>query len=872
MYARFNMIFSRLSYRLGLLTKPSLCMVNKLMDRSQNLPFIAVIALLGTLLSGCETHLNSEPLQLIGEPPKVAYFDSEFGYQFGASGGDGLYKYRYIPNPESRTRSESDIENYLSLTMTPLDENKPNSWLWGLVTLPPGQSFATVSEMELTYEVEVSDGSSRVRKEFELTLKKNKLQTTGGLQRMAEGSTNVTQLLTMQGQRREGNLSVCRQAEETAVRSRIVNGQQVHPYAISVNLEYPSTRRTEIKYRVKSEYTATSSELSKANIKNARPNVDYIDEVRTIVFQPNEVQCFVMVEIIDDNLKEHDEEIEMEFFDVQGGLIDVEDASFDILLTDNEPRVLYSPKVATINEGESIQGVFELTDPYSLPVEIYVEPDFDATTATADDFALTPSNGVVVIPPGQTRGTFSVSALSNDDTGQTEDDIVVVSTSLDSFLNEDDEKMTIGINEWHFSREVIAREASGKSVVSSTFSGGRLVVLSQARGVLDQNRGFSVDFYDIQGVPTGERFDYFLQGVDLNAKGFARNSDDASIVVVTEVASQLPGASHYGGVDIGLIKFTQGNQGVYSFSAMNQFGTSADDMISGVSVDGAGETYYVHGYTEGEEFENEPGSQVNEGLRDGFVYMFGTNLTKSWSRLAGTPLNDEVAAVAPASTELFLISKNTGSITNGSIAPITKAGEPRQFVVDSTTGETLDRIQVRSSTNDQVVAGAVLSSGTLIGSLFNSRSDLPDNDPTDSFSLDSFLLLHDTETAELKGRIVVSTVRDETASSLEVLNNAFAVAIGGSTLGEFPDQLSYGADNRDAFVAVSDFEVSSQLTLSKVVQFGTSGNDEVITINRVNDHKFMVLWAENASSGDGSKVYRASPFSIEGRKLTLDPQ
>ena len=67
-------------------------------------------------------------------------------------------------------------------------------------------------------------------------------------------------------------------------------------------------------------------------------------------------------------------------------------------------------------------------------------------------------------------------------------------------------------------------------------------------------------------------------------------------------------------------------------------------------------------------------------------------------------------------------------------------------------------------------------------------------------------------------------------------------------------------------------DIDDNFVINQTTQFGTPGTDTVIDVESVSSDKFLVLWSEDFSSGDGSLVYRISAFSPQGEKLSPNPQ
>lgn len=106
----------------------------------------------------------------------------------------------------------------------------------------------------------------------------------------------------------------------------------------------------------------------------------------------------------------------------------------------------------------------------------------------------------------------------------------------------------------------------------------------------------------------------------------------------------------------------------------------------------------------------------------------------------------------------------------------------------------------------------------------------------------------------------------DVAVSSDFLEDKEMAGVVGETLGEFDEGEAVGSvGERDVFFASVNVEGTPRM--GKITQFGSPGNDYVIDVEAVNDEKFLVLWKEDYSSGDGSFRYRITPFAPDGTNL-----
>ena len=139
---------------------------------------------------------------------------------------------------------------------------------------------------------------------------------------------------------------------------------------------------------------------------------------------------------------------------------------------------------------------------------------------------------------------------------------------------------------------------------------------------------------------------------------------------------------------------------------------------------------------------------------------------------------------------------------------------------------------------------------------------------TNSGTLDVALSTFDTASSGSSSAFVSTPDRDY-AAGLASLNDRKIVGVAGATEGTLLGQSSSGG-GQDAFFSVFDIEEGAA-AIRENTQFGTQGHDTAIDIEAVGDSKFLVLWSEDHTSGDGSLTYRISAFAPDGRKLSPDP-
>ena len=838
--------------------------------------FPAILILQFFLLTGCETHLSEDELEIVGDPPRGQnmYYDVEFSYEFGGTGGDGTYRFRYIQNPEPEDDQQVDDDNPVELFIRELDGEKSGFVLHGVPRLPDGQDFDSASTRTVRYGLEISDGKTTRVQTYESSLQKNQLQLVSDGVRINEGNVDARDAQRLIDAANGGDTTICQQALDFDFEKTEVNGKTVYPLVTRVKLSQPVASRVELFYRVSSNYDENAPERSERNVGFARPNVDFLEEERSIVFEQGQGNCIIYAYVLDDAEVEDAELFTIEFFDRSGALVDFSSARAIVNLADNEPTPLISNAVETVNEGESVTIPIRLNAVHDLPVSVRITPDWDESTADEDDVRIRPENGVVVIEAGDTLGSYTIEALRNDDGGIMDDEKLVVRTDLDELFNLEPTEVTI--NKWAqgagTDAEIVAREAASEAAIAFTSSehGHALVGIqgesSQGDGI-GIVRGFDSassrinigDSGDIQLAKAG--LDVTLRSV----KAFSSSSGDLLAVVanVNGKLSDAPLGIYRGGLDAAVVTYTWNEvSGYYEFEDLLQFGTEGDDVVVGSRLTGEG-VLYVYGETDGLQLDGEPSEQSSSGGLDGFVYRI--NLTQNridWSRFIGDGENNRSVSLDAGRSELAVLNRDMSSDIDAS-----------WYSLDANAGQFVEGIEpktVGQLRNDMPSTIRFDRTGSLVRMLVSSQSLLPNGGLTSSLTDDVQLLTYGVE-GEFSGRTLIATTETDLASDMEDLTKDDTLVIGGETLGEFEDGGAIGSTGFDAFVAYASTEDSVVPAVTNVLQFGTASEDRVIDIEETGERKFMILWSENHTDPSGLLRYRLSPFTPEGRKLTSDP-
>jgi len=256
--------------------------------------------------------------------------------------------------------------------------------------------------------------------------------------------------------------------------------------------------------------------------------------------------------------------------------------------------------------------------------------------------------------------------------------------------------------------------------------------------------------------------------------------DGSGVYVVGYTEGTLPGKINLGWWDAFVRKYD-----IYgSVQWTRQFGTSSDDEVRGVAVDGSGV------YVVGETWGTFPG-QTRAGWWDAFVRKYDKYGGLKWTRQFGTSQDDFAFGVAVDGSGIYVVG-----YTEGILPGKTSAGRRDAFVRKyDIYGNALWTRQFGTSEEDEVRGVAVNPSGVFVAGY--TRGTLPGK--TSAGGADAFLRKYDMY-GGLKWTRQFGTYADDAAFGVAVDSSGIYVA--GETYGTFPGQYQKGS--WDAFVRKCD--------------------------------------------------------------------
>lgn len=849
------------------------------MDAGRVISNLLAALCLALLLTGCETRSSTDALVIIGEPPTDVFYDSYFEFEFGVSGGEGPYSYRYVQNPSDR--DENLNENYQVFEVRDGDTAaKPSFILSGIPRLRDGESFEDVSGESFSFAVEVKDNTTGVvaSRTFEFTVNRNALKVISEEPKSREGRVDAAASDTLRnafdliGDEAVGCLT---EKDKAYVETTLSDGTVVQPQTYLVTMDAPVATEVEIEYRFVSSYDEGASEFSDRNLGQARPDVDFIEETRVLKFEQGKRTCLIAMDLIDDARIEGDEQVRVEFVRREGGLVDIASAGKTIVIVDNEPGLKIDKEDLSVNVGQEVSIPVELNTFHGQPINIAFKVDEQASSLSGLNYRFTPESGVLTLDAGEQEGAISIAIESDGSSTTSLDDFLYITTDLDPFLER--EPLKVGINRWavgNLDGEIVARESDNEEAVGFFPFFGDLYVLMHKQ-INNESAAVVRAFDKASGTfPLVAGGDLMIEqlGQSIVPKGLyvtGDPEDSTDIVIVVEVDGLMrfdgqAAIAQRGRKDFAVLRFRKLSvEQYFQLVSIRQFGTEGDDLVSGTASDSSG-NLFVYGSTDGQIFDGDPSASGTNGAQDGFLYKITPQGAVAWSRFLGTADDDVVAELAVSRTRVLAGIETSNTDTDILVIQLS-----------SQNGEEFDDVErlLLSSLNDESLGAVEFSEDDSFATLIvDSLSDIPANNPTPSLSQDIHVLNYGLDGASVSKQLFTTSALDS-GTAFRVLEKENTSVLAGFTRGVIEGNSAKGDINdADAFIALSEaLDSGGSQRITQSLQFGTPGDDTVIAVENADDRKFYVLWSEDYSDPAGATRYRISAFSPEGEKLSADP-
>lgn len=799
------------------------------------LPFFALV------LSGCETNLATDELRIVTSrllPKRMTYY-KQIDVPIEIAGGDGVYTVRYIQNPDDTIPEDlvliDDGNNPVELSVIREENTQKNTFrLQGLV-------FPTedIGEVSSTYWIEYSDGNTTKyeRVDFEVSLP---LINTGEFfsKDTVEGETDTVEFDRIIKSRNP----LCDEAYDYQPEPIDTPYGRAYPKSLLLGLSQLVDVPVRFSYAIKEGGGSSSSD-------SAVEYSDFIPVDGMFELKPGQLGCPIHVFILDDNEIEGVEKVAVEISSIEGILYDGNaELSSTLSIEDNDAFLLRENLEYTVNVGEFLSIPFNIALPGVRDTFFPVHVNGN-TTLPAESYTFTPESQLVDVAEGETRGVLGV-IVNSVPSSLASKPVIELETRRGSDVVS---TITISVNTWTATDAI---SVPNEEYVALKDQDGLTFVLGTL--VVNGDQSFVVRVFDETGSPVqvngSDRFVYNVPGVDLVAQALHLNlaSDVGYFSVLGEVDGNFAG-QQWGGKDLFSIAFQLDGSNINELQRA-QFGSELDDtfLLSNFS----GEEGVISGYSNGVSLD---GSSIvpSNGGSEGFVYsgIINTTETNLVGQFVGTFGDDQAYG---ADLDSNIVRVVVGSTEGSFLRSLDRAG-----------GEDLDYEDYSFNFNRPVTVSDVRSvEGDIVAALMTSDQALPGLSLVSSLSDDVFFYEVNLDNNSVRTVSAISTSEDEVGVGFSILesNDKTMVGVVGHTLGAFEGQRRIAAAENlnDGFLATFELGTGSEVT---VTQFGTPGDDYVIDVEAVNEEKFLVLWKENHTSGDGTFRYRITPFAPDGTNL-----
>jgi|GEM_PF-1930270 len=825
-----------------------------------------------------------DQLRLIGSPPPQVYVGAEFSFEFGITGGSGNYRVRYIQNlegisdPVEREKFREELgnsnRNPVELEIQNLELAKAAFRLTGVPQLNEElNDDGLFSSAEFSYFIEVTDGRETVVEKYDFTLSVNSIAVNITTSNLREGNeyvtpTNITQAL------------ICEDAKKYDAGTVILpSGETAYLLQVNFNVNRVPISSSRVFYRTTSSYLETESETSQRNTGSARPDKDYITTEGSFEFNESSGFCSIFVPLLDDQLFESTETFEIEVYKVEGGSLDFQSSLVRVDIKDNEPIITFEPITKILSVGETLTLPVDLASQATTPLEIGVfslpeeveAVEENATTVPSDYYSFTPLSQNILFNPGESSSSFGVNFNSGympaNDFGK--DLQLVTRLSVSNVFDFDDAKIIF--NEWPLNNlvdnEIVAAQSS--LGVASALAASKNGLISVGLTQQAANKEAKIRTFYRNGKPfdLGSSFEYSFgkPGVDIELIDLLYTDSSAvgsrRLLVLLKVNGLL-GLSSYGKDDLVVGVIDVDEVSGFQLSNLLQLGTEEADKPIRIIGGDSGEVYIL-AETSGQIIEGSLPKFGNRGGVDALVYRLNEgSFSKEWARFVGTNEDDEAVDLDAVSSDIHVLTQSVADQDRS---------QARIDFLDARDGgaDIEDRNPFISSFSGEQKVSTIFSSSNgdqLFFSSFGEQSPI-NGEFSSTNSQDAYITQFNFKDGGLDLELFtrIDSSESDKVTRSELLDDGERGMLAGVTNGRLDGNNASGG--QDAFVWGIDLTESSSDAPFKV-QFGTPGTDTIIDVTPVLDDKFMVLWSEDHTSGDGSLRYRVSAFAPDGRQLS----
>jgi hypothetical protein len=495
----------------------------------------------------------------------------------------------------------------------------------------------------------------------------------------------------------------------------------------------------------------------------------------------------------------------------------------------------------------------------------------EATTAPINYYDYEPLAQSILFNPGESSSGFGISFndgfIPSNSWGK--DLQLVTSLSVSDVFELEDSKVIF--NEWPLNNvvdnEIVVTQSSLSIASALAVSGNGLVTIGLTQQATNKQAKIRTFYRNGKPFNVGGSFEYsFLKpGVDIELidleYSVSSSGDVANLLALLKV-NGLVGLSSYGSDDLVVAVLEVDEVNGLQFRNLFQFGTEEADKPIKILKGDRGEILIL-AESAGQTIDGSLPRIQNKGGVDALVYSLDDNsFEKQWARFVGTKEDDEAIDIDSVSNDIHVLTQ---------IASSQSTSQARIDFLDLNDqgADIKNRKPLVLSFSDQHKVTTTFSGVNGDSLLFSSygAQDPAKDEFLSSNSEEVYIsqFTFNDQDAELASYLSIQSNGNERLLKSELLDDGERAMLAGVTDGKLEGNNALGG--QDAFVWGIDLSKAISEAPFQV-QFGTPGTDTIIDVAPVLDDKFMVLWSEDHTSGDGSLRYRVSAFAPDGRQLS----
>ncbi|HET8801910.1 MAG TPA: Calx-beta domain-containing protein [Marinobacter sp.] len=802
-----------------------------------------ILALL--VVSGCKTERAADQPTVLGTPPATAYLGVEYYYNFGAYGGEGILDYSLTNAPA-----------WLAL------EDTSNKARQGIIMRGvPGLTGGARGEDDLGRIQDINlittDGQNAGVQPFDIEVKYNPLSLDA--ETFIEGeSPDIPETprehcsppdLDTPG---EHSFTINEYNQDGTVSGTRTLTAATRPVAVKVLLEKPSVTRVSVAFNLTSEYDPSRCDPdvnaphqrcdhSDANRGEAIVGQDIValgsgsgvlleepaylsyqqdeDGVYTsglVTFEPGVTECYIRLEVIDDQFPEPSEAGLLTLTEVRNGLAGLGEnnggAKTSLVVDDNEPRVTLETVNGglrdAINVGGSVEYVARLTGERDGEFRAKLGETEDSTARLGSEFTTSAPGNQLVFAADEDEVRFTVTVpQAGYANGDLPDRVILL--GLDETYQagregyarpSDAAPLRISINE--LTAPLAVGDVNG--FVATDIDIGHSGRLFVAGFDAQDNNRVKVRIYNqkgtlLQDVAVSDAGDQLAAPAPVIDAALRKVSEDTGtvdrfeFVVAYSTDAPVAGTTALGGQDalISLYHFDpDSNGGEYVAAWTHRSGTTEDDVARWAGINRESGFIVLAGETRGEW-----AGQTASGGVDSFLQRIdsvnnGNELAPlvAWTRQVGSAADDAVAGGSAAAITPLVFGSAEGAV-NGE--PVLGGVDAYFYSAASASGNL--SVYQRGTEGNEVVNDGLFASANLwlLGNSAGAYSVTTNEDeersldrvPTSSGA--GFLLGYSTA-GQINRAVTLNDPDDASEEALAAITPFFSdLVVAGSTLGDF---------------------------------------------------------------------------------------